>query len=132
MFYPSRNPLKMLDHYLIRILISYKRLDRILKLYGGPVSQASSTAAIIPTGYFVLLTIIFKLWGNLYLQFISTTLAVGIFIFLSLYFEKRLKRIIYPFNKETNTERYISIFLVNSFIAFSYFLFLYIFLKKIG
>lgn len=121
----------LIDYYLLRIYATFYRINRVMKLYRGPVFHAANTGAYIPTGYIALLTIQLELWKNTYLQFVSALLIVSIFILLSFYFEKRVKKIAHLLKKETNTKRYTSIFLVNLFIALSYSIFLYHFLEII-
>ena len=119
------------DHYLFRIYTTYKRINRFMRLYRGPIFHAAGTAAYIPTGYFILLTIQLNLWVNTYLQFVSAILTASIFVSLSFYFEKRLKKLPALFRIEGNSERIASIFLVNIFIVLSYLLFFYLLFEKI-
>lgn len=121
---------QLIDHYLFRIYTTYQRINRFMKLYRGPVNHAAGTAAYIPVGYLVVVTIYLNLWRNLYLQFVSLLLIVSTFILLHFFFEKRLKKISASFSTETDGNRTVSIIATNLFIVVSYFLIFYLFFKE--
>ena len=123
---------RLIDHYLFRIYTTFQRINRFMKLHRGPVNHAAGTAAYIPTGYLASVTLYLDLWRNVYLQFISSTLIVSAFVFLSFFFDKRLKKIISSFRNETYINRLLSIIGTNLFILISYCLIIYFFFKKIG